>query len=153
MSDVIMTVVNFMKTVDDGILTEVGFKLLENDLESDLNILKEGLSQKALCRVCSSLCVVYNLLVLFGGYLASTENVPDDIRNLDWRSIALMIEEHLPIYQAHLTNEFAQIFNDVKIQSFKKPIFGSESRIPVHPNDIPEGVNQKEFYKERGFDV
>ena len=43
-----MTVANFMKTVDDGILTEVGFKLLENNLESDLNILKEGLNQKAL---------------------------------------------------------------------------------------------------------
>ena len=148
-----MTIADFMKRIDDGILTEVGFKLLENDLESDLNILKEGLSQKALCRVCCNLCVVYNLLVLFGGYLASTENVPDEIRNLDWRSIALMIEEQLPFYQSHLTDEFAQIFNDVKIQSFKKPIFGHEQRIPVHPNDIPEGVNQKEFYKERGFDV
>jgi hypothetical protein len=61
--DMIMTVANFMKTVYDGILTEVGFKLLENDLESDLSILKEGLSQKALCRVCCNLCVVYNLLV------------------------------------------------------------------------------------------
>jgi hypothetical protein len=153
MSDVIMTVVNFMKTVDDGILTEVGFKLLENDLESDLNILKEGLSQKALCRVCCNLCVVYNLLILFGGYLASTENVPDEIRNLDWRPIALIIEEQLPTYQSHLTDKYAQIFSDVKIQAFKKPIFGDSHRIPVHPNDIPEGVNQTEFYKERGFDV
>ena len=148
-----MTVANFMKTVDDGILTEVGFKLLENDLESDLNILKEGLSQKALCRVCCNLCVVYNLLVLFGGYLASTENVPDEIRNLDWRPIALMIESQLPTYQAHLTDKYCRSFSDVKIQSFIKPIFGSDQRIPCHPNDIPEGVNQKEFYKERGFDV
>ena len=148
-----MTVANFMKTVDDGILTEVGFKLLENDLQSDLNILREGLCQKALCRVCCNLCVVYNLLVLFGGYLEGPADVSDDIRNMDWRSIALMIEEQLPKYLCHLTDKYAQIFNDVKIQSFKKPIFGSTYRIPTHPTDIPEGVNQKEFYKERGFDV
>jgi len=145
--DVIMTVANFMKTVDDGILTEVGFKLLENDLESDLNILKEGLSQKALCRVCCNLCVVYNLLVLFGGYLEGPADVPDDIRNLDWRSIALMIEEQLPKYLCHLTDKYAQIFNDVKIQSFKKPIFGDKHHIPTHPKDFPEGYDSTEYYK------
>ena len=55
--DVILTVSNFMKTFDGGILTEIGLKLLENDLESDLTILKESISQKALCRVCCNLCV------------------------------------------------------------------------------------------------
>jgi hypothetical protein len=29
--DVILTVATHMKTVDDGLLTEIGFKLLEND--------------------------------------------------------------------------------------------------------------------------
>ena len=142
-----------MKTIQDGILTEIGLKLLENDVESDLNILAEGISQKALCRVCCHMCVTYNLLLLFGGYLEATENVPDEIRSLDWRPTALMIEQQLPIYQSHLTDKYCQIFNDVKIQSFKKPIFGSVQHIPTHPNDVPEGVNQKEFYEERGFDV
>ena len=149
----VQTIANFMKTVDDGILTDIGLKLLENNLESDLTILKESISQKALCRVCCNLCVTYNLLVLFGGYLESTENVPDEIKNLEWKPITLIIEEQLPIYQSHLTDKYCKSFSDVKIQSFKKPIFGTESHIPVHPNDIPEGVNQKEFYKERGFDV
>ena len=151
--DVILTVSNFMKTFDGGILTEIGLKLLENDLENDLTILKESISQKALCRVCCNLCVTYNLLVLFGGYLEATDNVPEEIRNLDWRPIALMIEQQLPIYQSHLTDKYCQIFHDVKLQSFIKPIFGDKHRIPCHPNDIPEGVNKKEFYKERGFDV
>ena len=151
--DVILTVANYMKeNVDDGILTDIGFKLLENNLDSDLNILKEGISQKPLCRVCCYMCVVYNLLILWGGYI-TTVDVPEDLKNLEWRSIALMIEQQLPIYLGHLNDKYAHIFHDVKVQSFKKPIFGHEQRIPVHPNDIPKGVNQKEFYKERGFDV
>ena len=125
--DMIMTIVNHMKSVDDGILTEVGLKLLENNLESDLNILAEGISQKALCRVCCHMCVVYNLLVLFGGYLESADDIPSEIKNLDWRPTALLIEEQLPIYQSHLTDKYAQIFHDVKVQSFKKPIFGNSA--------------------------
>ena len=145
--NVIMTVATHMKTVDDGLLTEIGFKLLENDLESDLTILKESISQKALCRVCCNLCVTYNLLILFGGYLASTETVPDEIRNLDWKPIALMIEQQLPIYQSHLTDKYCQIFHDVKVQSFIKPIFGDKHIIPTHPKDFPEGYDSTEYYK------
>jgi hypothetical protein len=142
-----MTVATHMKTVDDGLLTEIGFKLLENDLESDLTILKESISQKALCRVCCNLCVTYNLLVLFGGYLEATDNVPEEIRNLDWRPIALMIEQQLPIYQSHLTDKYCQIFHDVKVQSFIKPIFGDKHIIPTHPSDFPEGYDSTEYYK------
>jgi hypothetical protein len=116
-----MTVATHMKTVDDGLLTEIGFKLLENDLESDLTILKERISQKALCRVCCNLCVTYNLLILFGGYLASTETVPDEIRNLDWKPIALMIEQQLPIYQSHLTDKYCQIFMTLKFSRLSSP--------------------------------
>ena len=142
-----MTIVNHMKTVDDGILTEVGLKLLENDLESDLNILAEGISQKALCRVCCHMCVTYNILLLFGGYLEATENVPDELRNLDWRPTALLIEQQLPIYQSHMTDKYAQIFHDVKVQSFIKPIFGDKHVIPTNPKDFPEGYDSTEYYK------
>jgi len=145
--DMIMTIVNHMKSVDDGILTEVGLKLLENNLESDLNILAEGISQKALCRVCCHMCVTYDLLLLFGGYLEATENVPDEIRTLEWRPTALLIQEQLPIFQSHLTDKYAQIFNDVKVQCFKKPIFGDKHHIPTHPKDFPEGYDSTEYYK------
>ena len=146
--DVIMTIANHMKTVDDGILTEIGLKLLENDVESDLNILRDWVCQKALCRVCCHMCVVYNLLVLFGGYLESADDIPSEIKNLDWRPTALLIEEQLPIYQSHLTDKYCQIFSDVKIQSFKKPIFGDKHVIPTHPDQFPKDYDTTEYYKE-----
>ena len=58
-----------------------------------------------------------------------------------------MIEEQLPIYQLHLTDKYAQVFSDVKIQSFKKPIFGDKHVIPTHPNDFPESYDSSEYYK------
>jgi hypothetical protein len=51
-----------------------------------------------------------------------------------------MFEAQIPHFQQHLTDEYAHIFHDVKVQSFKKPIFGSVHEIPVHPDDLPEGV-------------
>ena len=136
--DLVLTIANYMKeNVDDGILTDIGFKLLENNLESDLNILKEGISQKPLCRVCCHMCVVYNLLILWGGYI-TTVDVPEDLKNLDWHPIALMLEQQLPIYLSHLNDKYAQIFHDVKVQSFKKPIFGDVHHIPTHPDDLPK---------------
>jgi len=145
----ISTIAHFMKTVDDGILTEIGFKLLQNDLASDLEILKESIEQQALCRVCCHMCVSYCLLLLFGGYLQS-HDVPDEIKTIEWKPIALMLEEQLPLYQAHLTDEYAQIFHDVKLKSFIKPIFGHD-HIPAHPDDLPQDFDKKKYYNERGF--
>jgi len=125
--------------------------LLENDLGADLETLKQSIEQQPLCRVCCHMCVVYCLLLLFGGYLESSENVPDDIKNLDWKPIALMLEEQLPIYQSHLTDEYAQIFHDVKVQSFIKPIFGDQHHIPSHPDDLPETFDKQKYYSEKGF--
>ena len=140
--ELVLTIVNIMKPIDDGILTEIGAKLLENDLSSDLEQLKETISQKPLCRVCCYMCVAYNLVALFIGYVMTLEEPSDELKNLSIRAneLRLTFEEALPPFQKHLNDKYAHIFHDVKVQSFKKPIFGSVHEIPVHPNDLPEGA-------------
>jgi hypothetical protein len=88
------------------------------------------------------MCVAYNLVSFFIGYVMTLEEVSDHLKNLSNRAIDLRLafEEALPPFQKHLTDKYAHIFHDVKVQSFKKPIFGSVHEIPVHPDDLPEGV-------------
>jgi len=145
--ETILTIANIMKNVDDGFLTEIGHKLLENDLFTDLEQLKETIAQKPLCRVCCYMCVAYNILIFFIGYVSTLDEATDDQKNLSIRAneIGLSFEEALPHFQKHLTDKYAHIFNDVKIQSFKKPIFGAVHEIPTHPNDIPEGFDPKKL--------
>jgi len=147
--DNIIKISDIMKNIDDGFLTDVGVKLLENNIFSDLELLRESVSQKPLCRLCCYMAVAYNLLLLFGGYVVHHKNtLPDDTINLEKEGmrIAILFEEELPKFQAHLNDKYAQIFHDVLRQSFKKPLFGSSSRIPVHPNDMPEGVDLNRNY-------
>jgi hypothetical protein len=93
------------------------------------------------------MCVAYNILIFFIGYVSTLDEATDDQKNLSIRAneIGLSFEEALPHFQKHLTDKYAHIFNDVKIQSFKKPIFGAVHEIPTHPNDIPEGFDPKKL--------
>ena len=139
--ETILKVADVLKNIDDGFLTEIGSKLLLNDLFSDLEVLKVSISQEPLCRVCSYMCVAYNLVLFFVGYVSSIV-ASEDLINLsdDALLIAKMFEEQIPHFQKHLTDEYAHYFHDIKVQSFKKPIFGSVHEIPVHPDDLPAGV-------------
>jgi hypothetical protein len=139
--DTILKVADILKDVDDGFLTEIGLKLLHNDINSDLDRLKEEITQEPLCRVCCYMCVAFNLVIFFVGYVSSFA-APEDIVKLSDEAllVAKMFEEQMPHFQKHLTDEYAHYFHDIKVQSFKKPIFGSVHEIPVHPDDLPEGV-------------
>jgi hypothetical protein len=143
----ILTIADKMKNVDDGILTEIGLKLLENDLSPDLEQIKETITQKPLCRVCCYMCVAYNLIILFMGYVSTLEDATEELKNLsiEANNIGVLFQEMLPNFQKHLTDKYAHIFHDVKVQSFKKPIFGNVHEIPTHPDDIPAGFDPKKL--------
>lgn len=145
--ETVLTIANIMKNVDDGFLTEIGLKLLENDLASDLDQIRESITQKPLCRVCCYMCVAYNILIFFMGYVSTLEDAPDELKNLsiEANKIGLLFEEMLPNFQKHLTDKYAQRFHDVKVQSFIKPIFGKVHEIPIHPNDLPPGFDPKKL--------
>ena len=139
----ILKVAVIMKEIADGFLTDIGFKLLENHVGADLELLKEGLSQKPLCRVCCYMCVAFNLLCFFQGYVLSLEEPSDELVNLkeETLSIARFFEEQLPAFQKNLTDKYAHIFYDVKVQSFKREIFGNVHHIPANPDMLPEDFN------------
>ena len=139
----ILKVSKIMKDVADGFLTDIGFKLLENDVATDLELLKEGLSQKPLCRICCYMCVAFNLLVFFQGYVLSLDNPSDDLKNLqaETKEIGSFFEEQLPRFLSNLTDKYAHIFSDVKVQAFKHHIFGNVHHVPTHPSDLPEGFD------------
>ena len=139
----ILKVADILRNVADGFLTDIGYKILENDVSADLELLKESLSQKPLCRVCCYMCVAYNLLVFFQGYVLSLDNPSDELKNLnaDTKEIGCLFEQQLPSFLSNLTDKYAHIFHDVKVQSFKQLIFGKEHHIPMHPDDLPEGFD------------
>jgi len=145
----ILKVAEIMKGIDDGFLTEVGFKLLENQIGADLDILKEGLSQKPLCRICCYMCIAFNLICYFQGYIQTLENPSDDLKNLglETLSIARFFEEQLPEFQKNLTDKYAHIFYDVKVQSFKREIFGNIHHIPANPDMLPKDFDMSKLYK------
>jgi len=139
----ILKVAEIMKGVADGFLTDIGFKLLENHVGADLDLMKESVSQKPLCRLCCYMCVAFNLLCFFQGYVLSLDDPSEELKKLkdETHSIGCLFEEQLPKFQAGLTDKYAKIFHDVKVQSFKQPIFGNVHHIPTHPDDLPEGFD------------
>ena len=145
----ILKVSKIMKDVADGFLTDVGFKLLENDVNADLELLKEGLSQKPLCRICCYMCVAFNLLVFFQGYVLSLDNPSDDLKNLqaETKEIGCFFEEQLPRFLSNLTDKYAKIFHDVKVQAFKHHIFGNVHHVPCHPEDLPKDFDPEMLNK------
>jgi len=145
----ILKVSKIMKDVADGFLTDIGLKLLENDVSTDLELLKEGLSQKPLCRICCYMCVAFNLLVFFQGYVLSLDNPSEDLKNLaaETKQIGCFFEEQLPRFLSNLTDKYAHIFSDVKIQAFKHHIFGNVHHVPTHPDDLPKGFDPEMLNK------
>jgi hypothetical protein len=81
------------------------------------------------------------------GYVSTLEDASEELKNLsiEANKIGVLFEEMLPNFQKHLTDKYAHIFHDVKVQSFKKPIFGSVHEIPVHPDDLPPGFDPKKL--------
>ena len=139
----ILKVAEIMKGIADGFLTEIGFKLLENHVGADLELLKEGLSQKPLCRICCYMCVAFNLLCFFQGYVLSLDDPSEELKKLkdETHSIACFFEEQLPKFQEGLTDKYAHIYYDVKVQSFKREIFGNVHHIPANPDMLPKGFD------------
>ena len=78
----ILKVAEIMKGVADGFLTDIGFKLLENHVGADLDLMKESVSQKLLCRLCCYMCIAFNLLCFFQGYVLSLYDPSEELKKL-----------------------------------------------------------------------
>ena len=80
-------------TDEKGFVSEAGMKLLHNDIQKDIDILKEredDPSQYALCRLSLWYCLAYNILTLYCSFVASfgleetkqyTDKMPSELKD------------------------------------------------------------------------
>lgn len=149
-------------TDDRGFLTEDGMKLLHNDIQKDIDIVKEGgdsPSQYALCRLALWYCLVFNISQLYCSFVSSfgleetkqyTDRFPAELKDY-LKQISDRAESHLNILERFckhftglLTDKFAKIFNDEKRRCWTKDLFNCTVNIPAHKDDYPQGFKPGE---------
>lgn len=144
-------------TDERGFVSEAGMKILHNDIQADIDILKErgdDPSQYALCRLSLWYCLTYNIIQLYCSFIASfdieeakkyTEKLPEELKEylktIGLRAEALFkpIGECATAYTNLLTDKFAMIFNEEKRKCWTKDLFQNQVNIPTHPDDLPKG--------------
>jgi hypothetical protein len=145
-------------TGEKGVLTDIGYKILENNLVDDLNKINEDArlkkpSQKPLIRAVLYLTIAYNISLLFGGFISiglKDKPIQDELKNylikIEERSSKLLpiIEGHLQKLLSLLTDKYAKSFDTIKRSCFTKDLFNSIDRIPPHPDDIPKGFKYED---------
>ena len=136
---------------EKGVLTDIGFRILENNLITDLNKINEDAhlkkpSQKPIIRAVLYLTIAYNISLLFGGFVnISLKDTPllnelkEYLIKIEERSSKLLpiIEGHLKKLLSLLTDKYAKSFDTIKRSCFTKDLFNSVDRIPAHPKDLP----------------
>jgi hypothetical protein len=145
-------------TTEKGFISEDGFKLLHNSIDTDFKIINENPekpSQKAICRVALYFALILNLTKYFIGFIAGLETeegskyanlLPADLVEY-LRKIGYRVKLYPEIADAHLksilpvlSDKYAKIFNNEKRRHWSKDIYLEEVvKIPTHPADIPEG--------------
>jgi len=149
-------------TDDKGFLTESGMKLLHNNIQQDMDIVKEGEdkpSQYALCRLALWYCLTYNISQLYCSFVATfgmeetkqyTDKLPYDLKEYlkeiaeRAKSNISVLESLVKHYTNQLTDKFAKIFNSEKRRCWTKDLFNSSVHIPAHKDDYPQGFKPGE---------
>jgi len=143
---------------EKGVLTDIGYKILENDLPADLALIsneqrKDFPSQKPILRAVLYLTIAYNIALLYGGFVSiSLKDTPllkelkEYLVKIEERSSKLLpiLEGHLKKLLGGLTDKYAKSFDTIKRSCFTKDLFNSIDRIPSHPDDIPKGFKYEE---------
>lgn len=145
-------------TDEKGFISDSGMKLLHNDVCKDIEILKEcgaKPSQYALTRLSLWFCLVYNLIILFCGFVEGLEEVGSvytskiPIELMDYlKLISVRVksqletyESALKLYTSQLKDKFAQEFDKEKRRCWTKDLFNNTVHIPAHKDDVPEGFD------------
>lgn len=148
---------------EQGVLTPIGFRILENNLPDDLKVIndefltfnyrKDFPQQKPLIRAVLYLTIAFNISLLFGGWVNMSlkdcdllQALKDYLVKIEQRSSKLLplLDAHLKKLIEGLTDEYAKSFDTIKRSCFTKDLFHSVDRIPPHPNDIPKGFKAED---------
>jgi len=135
--ELIVSVAELM--VEKQVLTEVGLKLLKNDIESDMATLSPD-DLKKIARTAVYFTVVYNLAILFAGYCAETGDDPRDKR---LREIGAMVVDYIPKLLRGLDAKHLEVYHGAKVHAFTAgKLF--DDYLPQHPDEqklLDEGNN------------
>jgi hypothetical protein len=152
-----------LNLVDEkGFITDLGFKCLYNDINSDFEIINEQPvkpSQRAVLRLVLYFTLCYNLIIYFGGFVIGlqteegkkyAEKLPVELIEY-LNSIMERVDKLHPILENQLkrltnllTDKYAKIFNEEKRKCWTKDIFQTSVHIPSHPDDLPDGFKENE---------
>lgn len=146
-------------TDEKGFVSESGMKLLHNNIQQDIDIVKEGEkkpSQYALTRLSLWFCLAYNLIKFFCGFVVGlgeidniySSKIPVELMDyLKLISVRVLpqlepLEKTLNHYTNQLKDKFAKYFDEEKRKCWTKDLFNNSVHIPAHIDDVPEGFDR-----------
>ena len=130
--DTILNVAKFM--LDEDILSPFGYKILHNEIIEDIQTLKPNEQQK-LVRICLYLTIVFNMTLLFGGFLEENKNTDWNVQFETMKEISLDFHKVLPKYLKGLNDYYLEKYHEAKTGIFVKNIFELHQEMPIHPNE------------------
>ena len=116
----------------ENILTDFGFKILNNDFLSDIAVPIEVNELKKATRISIFMCVLYNTTLLYGGFCQENNLSMEHFERL--KPIALHFEQSLPILLKTLSNKYLEVFHGAKVSAFVKGR-KFDDFMPNHPAD------------------
>jgi len=115
----------------EKVITEFGFKLLHNDIESDMATLSPDDHEK-ITRTAIYFTILYNMAVLFAGYCAEKEIV--DPRSEKLKQIAEVIVQYIPKLLRGLGDKYLEVYHGAKVKAFEHgKLF--DDYFPPHPEE------------------
>ena len=113
----------------EKVLTEFGLKMLQNNIDDDMNTMTPNDPQK-ITRVAIYFTIVYNMAVLFAGYCVDHP----DPREARLRQIGLMFQEYIPKLLRGLGDKYLEVYHGAKVKAFEHGTL-FDDYFPPHPEE------------------
>ena len=118
----------------EKVLSKFGRKILKNNFEGDIETYQVG-EQEKLTRICLYMTIIYNLTLLFGGWMQNNKSKENIMLFEDLKAFAVDCEEKLPSYLSHLDLDYLEKYHEAKTGVFVKNVFELNQSLPIHPNE------------------
>ena len=99
----------------EKVITEFGLKILNNDIESDMETLRADQPEK-ITRTAIYFTIVFNMAILYAGYCAEYGADP---RSEKLKQIAEIVSVYIPKLLRGLDNTYLEVFHGAKIKAFE----------------------------------
>jgi hypothetical protein len=114
----------------EKVITEFGLKMLNNDIESDMETLRADQPEK-ITRTAIYFTIVFNMAILYAGYCAEYGADP---RSEKLKQIAEIVSVYIPKLLRGLDNTYLEVFHGAKIKAFEHGrLF--DDYFPNHPEE------------------